>query len=179
MGTGRRTLAAAIALTLVAGCSATVTPGDPLIGTWRSDEYTATYPGPPSTARTVDEYTFAADGSMTIVTTRHYPVTSGDPYSGCTWVERHTGWVWTHTDAGSNVMVFVARPDGSSQLSVERTGCADPMQNHPPHDYQDDGGLFFWAGTTYSVTGDRLALASEVLGPGGTSPPPQWFTRER
>ncbi len=79
--TRRATVIAALAL--VTSCAETVRPGDPLVGTWRSDEYTTNYPAPPTIARTVDESTFAADGTMALVTTRRFAIVDGDPYSGC------------------------------------------------------------------------------------------------
>ena len=112
---------------------------------------------------------------MTAVTTRQYPVSPGDPYSGCTWIDRHTGWRWTREDAGANLFYFGPTSGGGAQLSVERTGCTDPAQNHPPHTY-DDPTIPLLGDTEYSIEGNRLTLTYRVL-PGGVAPMPQMFTR--
>lgn len=178
VGLHERSLAAIVTtLAFTAGCGESVVPGDPLIGTWRSDPFSTVYPGPPSMAEEIDEFTFARDGSMTAAITRRYPVVADDPYSGCTWIERHTGWVWLRSDAGATLF-FGTIAGSHAQWSTERTGCTDPARNHALETFADDGPLVPPV-FAYSIAGDRLTLTADVLGPGGTAPPPQHFTRVR
>lgn len=174
----RRLAGRATALALIAcsaSCADSVAPGDPLIGTWRSGEFDSVYPSPPSTARTVVEFTFDASGALQMVITRRYPVVAGDPYSGCTWVERHPSLTWRRFGDGGAQLVFV--PPTDAQYTSERTGCTDSARNRSTASFDD--GAFSSALVTfgYVVRGDALTLTA--YGPVGMPPVERTYTRVR
>jgi hypothetical protein len=162
----------------LAGCGSSVEPGNPLLGTWRSDEFQQRYPTEDSLATTVDELTFHPDGQCERVLTHRYPPPDGgtpDPYAGCTWIERYPQQAWGVEENERHFLAIGPQQDG--EVNSERFGCADPTQNRAPHSFPDPT----WPSIgDYAILGSRLSIGWRPLwSPPGRMPFEVEYTRVR